>query len=1276
MRNLKRVLSLGMTAAMITGLMVVGTSAAGYSDVSTEDNVEAIEVLKAVGIMVGDESGDFNPDQNVTRNEMAVIMSNLMAYNVATYKDTSPFTDVPSWAEPYVAACWTNGITAGTSDTTYGGEQDVTTAQAALMVMKALGYFQYASDFGADWQLATVSQGNRIDLFTDVDSGVREAMTRNDVAQLVLNALEAGTVEAESDGSISVGDITIANNVSYKFVTSGRDYAYTINRQLDTNNDGTYSEGAIVELGEKLYQGDLTKEEDVDVFGRPANIWEYQAKEIGTFAEAADTTFTAKVTSKALYDAVGKTATDNYSWYVYVDGERQDYDGRDLSGNKSDDDDDFLTEAAVTPATGVTGNGVITEVYVDGTHRTVHVAVTHYYSAEVYEVDADEGTITLSKFYGPDAMDTNDEYDSTNFAEDDIVMYSFADGEIQDVYAAEQMTGEVDLVRVDTAGGAERDGDLFEVDGTPYKYNYTMDSEDRLVTENVDNNVVAYLDATGYVAYIDESAMTYDYAYVLSMGIGDDNYDNITSATTNGTVYARLVLTDGTMVKAKTDLKVSDANGQDVNSDSDVNLLDVIDMYNNHIVSYSVDSRDEYTLSIKDKDNDVPHGNPSDPNYDEGSVRGTDGTLNAPAPADLKVENGVANMTAPDRDYTINSNTVFIVADSDTALDDYEFSVYTGVKNVPDIEGTYKDTNNNNSYDAGTDVPSVVAVAADEDRVAKVVYIEDADVSGAGNVYFAVANHNTKMDHSSTLGYYYRIDAVVDGEVVTLQVKENSTAAQKLVTNITEGYDLNGGILNDGKALIALDSITYNSDGLVTNVGLYDNESGGDGYVTGSTGTGRSSNETVRLNDQDRSYAWDDEVVVVRYNYKGDLSVSSISSVKNDANDGYLAVLDSNVLIGLIIREVDNVSGGVSPTSSTVTKGDATLTVNQADVTATNVAISDGGVLRYEFSVPTTIANNGDEVAYNYVVTVDGLRVANGTKTGEVLGGIVSGSYTVNGYDAGNDVEIIISNVINNEVDMITMTIQDSDTAKYNFYDEDNNVLQPTKDPGTTDSLTIPEGKNLIVDSKDTDNPLNQGETFSVNGTNVVVDSRGRLEIPSSLLADNGNLTITMQPGVLGNPNDNAILAALSSGDTTVSGRMPAGSYSAVANKLTLQDVDISDTVAVGGGFTVAGTVTISATGDVDTQEVTISDTGVLALVNNAKFIFATLTIEDGGQISSTDANGKVTVVEANQNITITITGDGTGYINGTYEFSGGLMGAIVTGCTLGTPVFDLIRAD
>src|SRR5699024_7737348 len=204
MRNLKRVLSLGMTAAMITGLMVVGTSAASYADVSTEDNVEAISVLEEVGIMVGDENGDFNPDQLVTRNEMAVVMSNLMDYRVATYAGTSPFTDVPSWAEPYVAACWTNGITAGTSATTYGGSDTVTTAQAALMLMKALGYFQYAQDFGADWQLATISKGSTAGLYSGVSASASQALSRNDAAQMVLNALEAAMVEADGGSGVTV----------------------------------------------------------------------------------------------------------------------------------------------------------------------------------------------------------------------------------------------------------------------------------------------------------------------------------------------------------------------------------------------------------------------------------------------------------------------------------------------------------------------------------------------------------------------------------------------------------------------------------------------------------------------------------------------------------------------------------------------------------------------------------------------------------------------------------------------------------------------------------------------------------------------------------------------------------------------------------------------------------------------------------------------------------------------------------------------------------------
>ena len=155
MRNLKRALSLAVASVMLLGMIVVGTSA-GYEDVNADaHNLEAIEVLQAVGVMKGDENGNYNPDALLTRQEMAVVLSNLMDYRVSSYAGTAPFGDVADWAEPYVAACYTNDLVAGMGGNYFGATENLTTAQAALMLMKVLGYFQYASDFGADWELAT-----------------------------------------------------------------------------------------------------------------------------------------------------------------------------------------------------------------------------------------------------------------------------------------------------------------------------------------------------------------------------------------------------------------------------------------------------------------------------------------------------------------------------------------------------------------------------------------------------------------------------------------------------------------------------------------------------------------------------------------------------------------------------------------------------------------------------------------------------------------------------------------------------------------------------------------------------------------------------------------------------------------------------------------------------------------------------------------------------------------------------------------------------------------
>ena len=570
MRNLKRALSLALASVMVLGMTVVGTGAS-YTDVTSKQNQEAIEVLQAVGIMVGDNNGNFNPDQKVTRNEMAVVMSNLMDYRAATYAGTSPFTDVPSWAEPYVAACWTNGITSGYTKTTYGGSDTVTTSQAALMLMKALGYFQYSSDFGSDWQFATIKQANKIDLFDDVDSGVREAMTRNDLAQLVLNALKTPTVEAEKDGQdIEVNGVTISSNVKYNYITSKKDYATAIDSELESNTDGTKLSGKTVELGEKLYNGDLKKSSTGDNFGRPGSTWTYKSTEIGKYADSADGEWTAKVTNKALYDAAGSDAYDSYKWTVYRNGTELASDTVDNNGKNDNAGRKYAFNIAKSTKTSservlTSGDGVLTQVFVDSTKKTAVVTlidtgvakvtkvtedsakgqyeVTVSFKTKVVDTTKDEKTGKVSyTALTPDTKFTTD----VKFAKDDVVVYtaSSQSGEIESVAKAKTVAGKV---------SAQKNADYTAIDGTNYGYNYAYtgdegdDSfigsgvynvEDSQKNDNpsIDKDATLYLDAYGYVvAFEGKTSTAEDYLFIKSL---DNSFET--------DVSAKVVFFDGT----------------------------------------------------------------------------------------------------------------------------------------------------------------------------------------------------------------------------------------------------------------------------------------------------------------------------------------------------------------------------------------------------------------------------------------------------------------------------------------------------------------------------------------------------------------------------------------------------------------------------------------------------------------------------------------------------------------------------------------------------------
>ena len=770
MRNLKRALSLGLTATMISGLMVMGSSAASYADVTSKQNEEAIEVLKTVGIMVGDENGKFNPDAKVTRNEMAVVMCNLLDYTVASYKGTSPFTDVPEWAEPYVAACYTNGITSGYDAKTYGGSDTVTTGQAALMLLKALGYFQYSADFGSDWLVETTKNGSTAGLFDGVATGAKEALTRNDVAQMVLNALEADLVKAEKNGSdVQVGDIVISGGKATYDSRTGTDSKYA---KIDsTKVDGKYT----IQLGEDLYDGDLVKADGADDdFGRPSVKWTYENKEIGTYADDADAVYTATVEKQDLYDLVGSDVYNDLKngdadFTVVKDGVAQDVKLSDYIVKNNDDD----------ASKDVIKKGATTEVFIDDDSNDVVITVINSYVAQVDgDYDKNDEELELkeldeSPVNAKDYTLSSDDFDYLDsYSDEDYVLVTKANGEIKTIALAETVEGKV------TAYTEKKN---VTVDGTKYEYskNYTK-AVDEEMKYDLNEAYTVVLDANGYVIYTDGTAGHNDYVYV-----------------------AEIAPTGGAKADLEADAYFIDGTNKVVVVDNDDEIKDNA-TFENKWYSYNEKSNGKYELeAITGEKNE---------------------TYTVSADNQKIVENGKSSIyTDKVGGAKANNDTIFVVNDDD------DVTAYTGIKNVPDITSKTADVTvavvNDGSYADVVYIYSAdMSISGDSgDRVYLLEESPNASVDKDDNKYYeydAIVNGEITTvkatDKDLKIGLYQNVSYDENGYMDDQDlVKDASDDDFKVYTGI-KTISYKSGVLSLGSNDVVLaDSykIFVNDDG-------------------------------------------------------------------------------------------------------------------------------------------------------------------------------------------------------------------------------------------------------------------------------------------------------------------------------------------------------------------------------------------------------------------------------------------------------------------------------
>lgn len=129
--------------ATVTVTILKADSSRQYADTMGADGRFEAEWLKNNGLFVGETINGqlcFQPKKTVSRGEFAAMLVQTLKLAVeenATY--TGFDDDAPAWLKPYLAAAMRCGLTAGwPHGTTFGAEETISGAEAALMLQNAL----------------------------------------------------------------------------------------------------------------------------------------------------------------------------------------------------------------------------------------------------------------------------------------------------------------------------------------------------------------------------------------------------------------------------------------------------------------------------------------------------------------------------------------------------------------------------------------------------------------------------------------------------------------------------------------------------------------------------------------------------------------------------------------------------------------------------------------------------------------------------------------------------------------------------------------------------------------------------------------------------------------------------------------------------------------------------------------------------------------------------------------------------------------------------------
>ena len=560
---MKKFLSLVLALVMTMSLVTISAGAKDFTDDDKVTYEEAVNVISEIGVVDGYTDGSFNPQGSLTRGAAAKIICNMILGPTTAaelHADTAPYKDVPTnhTFAGYIAYCAKEGIISGYADGTFRPAGTLTGYAFMKMLLGALGYDAAIEGYtGANWSINVAKQAINVGLNKSLEgefNGVK-AVNREEAALYAFNTLKADLVEY---------DTTINTTINGQTVTIGNSKAKAMEWLNSASRQRNIKDDKYIQFAEQYFTK-LYLTEGTDVFGRPDREWEYKGKDIGTYVnyDLLVEEYTEKVTGKDLYDLLGKSTIEDYDTAVYIDG----VDDVDING-------ELFNETAMNKnnkkGVGATGDGVLTQVFVDTDDKEITVAIINTYLAIAdadYSAKKDSVTFDVYKLeknsgeYVKTEGETDDEkvsltvsgedFDVKDIAEDDAYLVNVADGEIQLMQKAEVIE-DTEISSFKKGSNVTVGGEKYDFADSAYYDNEALsvytDGGEIVNLKDVTYNI--YLDQYGYLIGLEEVEAVKNYVFVTGV---DTNTSNLSSKTAD----AAAIFLDGTMEVIEIDMTKS-----------------------------------------------------------------------------------------------------------------------------------------------------------------------------------------------------------------------------------------------------------------------------------------------------------------------------------------------------------------------------------------------------------------------------------------------------------------------------------------------------------------------------------------------------------------------------------------------------------------------------------------------------------------------------------------------------------------------------------------------